>query len=586
MKTKAIFFKCFHPFSLMVILMISYSVFHTSKNERLNSIISSDGRGYYAFLPSFFIYGSTGGNERNIEIEQSYSKEKLVQTYLVKDENGKAFNKYFPGVAILQTPFFGLAYIYSWLFNYPIDGYSLVFRIFYYLGSLFYAVLGMLFFTRSIRDFFELSDLKSSFFTLLFYCITPLLYYSENVFCFSHSYSFFLFGFFTLQLLKMSSNFNTRSIFILGMTVGLIFLVRPSDLTILLLIPFLLGDSLKFNHFMKALFVNKSKLGLIGLIGFLSVVMFLFFIWKWQTGKWLLWSYSGEGFYFFKPHLLDGLFSFRAGIFVNTPVLVLSFIGLTYMFIVDKWKATFMLIYLLINFWVITSWWCWDYETSFGCRPFTEHLFFALFPLIVLIKRFFYISIVPVFVLLSISLIRYWEITTDFFTHQRFTKENYFESLCFWDLNNKGRWNFTRSCEPFGELINSTVLFDRSSQQKITSKNEFVCSSEMSIHFPRTNERFYCRIELDKKFSTPRTTGVIVVVDAYNSKDLNKRFYLANEMYNDKNDKPNSWKKFVLETLISDCFQEFDTIKIYIWNQSKKEFYIKNVKITLEEYKN
>ena len=75
-------------------------------------------------------------------------------------------------------------------------------------------------------------------------------------------------------------------------------------------------------------------------------------------------------------------------------------------------------------------------------------------------------------------------------------------------------------------------------------------------------------------------------MDAYNSKDLNKRFYLANEMYNDKNDKPNSWKKFVLETLISDCFQEFDTIKIYIWNQSKKEFYIKNVKITLEEYKN
>ena len=75
-----------------------------------------------------------------------------------------------------------------------------------------------------------------------------------------------------------------------------------------------------------------------------------------------------------------------------------------------------------------------------------------------------------------------------------------------------------------------------------------------------------------------------MVIDAFR-KDQNKRFYQAVALFNDRLEGKDNWAQLEFEGQVYDNFQEFDFIKIYIWNQGKKVFEIKNIEFSLEVYK-
>ena len=83
----------------VVVASLYQSVFSTD----LQTVVRSDGRGYYAYLPALLIH-QDGSFNQVIETEKAYDKG--AQIYLYKDVYGETYNKYFPGVAVLQTPFF------------------------------------------------------------------------------------------------------------------------------------------------------------------------------------------------------------------------------------------------------------------------------------------------------------------------------------------------------------------------------------------------------------------------------------------------------------------------------------------------
>ncbi|HIP31685.1 MAG TPA: hypothetical protein EYG86_02885 [Crocinitomicaceae bacterium] len=583
MKSLFNFFQLNKSVGVFSILLFFFFFYNTFNNYGSNDIIRSDGDGYYSYLPAIFIYNDASYascvKAQRKEIVSDYKP-----LYIHKTKSGKNYNKFFPGVAVLQSPVFAFAYFTSWLKGGDSNGYSKGFQIFFYLGSIFYAFLGLIFFFKSLRLFFPKNKKEVNLVTIATYIATPLFLYISEMPSFSHLYSFTLFGFFTYSLLKIKQKQTTRRIFIFAIIIGLIFIVRPTNLLIILTIPFLLGDLNNFKSFLNRLFQSKGLQFFVGVLGFSIVASIIFILWKWQTGNWIAWSYTGEGFNFLNSKIIDNLFSFRVGLFVHTPLLILSIFGCIIWFKKNSFAATSWLIYFFINLWVIASWWCWDYETPFGNRPFTEHLFFFAFPLVHFAIKYYKTTVLFSVLFSVLSLIRTQQFNSGNHVNQRFTSANYFKSMMFWNEKNKDRWQFTLSPIPFGKMIKQDVLLDQKEIINIDSDTEFALTCRQKFIENRTNERLYIRIELDKKITTTPLRNIFLVMD---SKQLegSEYEYQAIELFNDRYEGLNEWSHLIIERQVYDYMQELDMIALYIWNKDGSEIQLKNVKFTLETYK-
>ena len=564
-----------NPFFWFLFLFISYSSYKNLND--LSSVITSDGRGYYAYLPAVFIHGNF---QKSSQQEKSAYTNEIEQLYLYKDKNGELYNKYFPGVAVLQLPFFLIAYFISYISDLSIDGYNSTFLFFNYLGSLFYSILGLIIYFRFVKKFYLNFDNLNWVITVV--CLsTPILFYTLNTTSFSHLFSFFLFGLFGLQIINLNQKITKVRLVSLGIIIGLIFLIRPTNILIITIIPFLLRDKIRFINFVKS-FLNL-KISLLFYVAFLSICSILLFIWKWESGSWIVWSYSGEGFNFFNPKIIECLFSFRAGLFLQTPIIILAVLGI--FLIKNNYQLISWFLYFSIVVWVLSAWWCWDYESSFSNRAYTEHMFFLTLP----IYHFFNfisnqkirIGILAIFGVISI--IRYVERTTNFMADQHFTYKNYFASLVFWDSQNKNRWNFTKSCVPFGKKVESKLILSDASVHNINSNDEFIFTAVDTLSKNRSNERYYYTVTLDKKIED-NIEGVLLVVDG-SSFDFKSRYYKSIDLFNDRFEGQKDWKKLEFEGIVHDNFQQFEKVAIYIWNQGKRNFKIRNIQIRVEKYK-
>ena len=238
-----------------ILAMFVLSVLAIFRDNKVKEVIRSDGRGYYAYLPAIILYN--GSYERLIEAEYEYFKES--QMYLYKDKNGHLTNKYFPGLALLQVPFFAAACVISWLINSPIDGYSSIFQYCFYFGSLFYALAGLFLFLKVLKLIYPERKKGIQWLVPALYLSTTLIFYSFDTPSFSHLYSFFLFGLFSFLVLKLGELQSSKVFFLLGMILGLIVLVRPTNGLVVLIIPFLLVSQVRLKSFFTALFKNKAK---------------------------------------------------------------------------------------------------------------------------------------------------------------------------------------------------------------------------------------------------------------------------------------------------------------------------------------
>ncbi|XOV65873.1 MAG: hypothetical protein ACFHU9_09575 [Fluviicola sp.] len=546
------------------------------------NVIRSDGRGYYAYLPAAILYNDPTF-EASLEAETRNAQPNFNQYYLYQNEEGRVFNKYFPGIAVLQTPFFAAGCLAAVISGAPVDGYSEPFEFAFLLGSLFYTLLGVWLFHRCIQMRFPWLKDRSQWLVMAIFLCTTLLMYNTVTLGLSHHYSFFLFSLFTYLILKYRDGLQWRYVLMAGLTLGLIALVRPTNVLVLLAVPLLFNDWAEFRDTVSRLFENRGRFLLSAVGGFLAVFSIQFFLWKWQSGHWINWSYSGEGFNFLHPAFWENLFSFRNGLFLHTPIMLVSAIASFWLLRENKFLFFSWWIYFLVNTWVISSWWCWDYETSFGNRPFTEHTFLLLIPLLQLgqfRKRFLWYTLCFFFV---IGWIRYQNYSTGAMIDQRFTRDNYLASLTFWDDDNHDRWRYGRSVEPFGNRINEAILAYDKTEKHVASQDEFIQTVEYDVPRNRTNERLYFRVWLEKKSSTPLEHVSLVVHATDNDSEFTH--YHAIPLYNDRLAGINEWTTVSLSGQIPDHFNDFEKVKIYIWNQGKESFDLRNIRIFIDTYK-
>jgi hypothetical protein len=159
-----------------------------------------------------------------------------------------------------------------------------------------------------------------------------------------------------------------------GVLAGLIIITRPTN-GLWLLFGVLYGvDSLNTLSDRLSFWKRHAIKVVYGALPCVYVISLQLLYWKIITGQWLIFSYRGESFNFAKPEILHVLFSVRKGLFFWSPILLLVIPGLFYIRKRAREFFTPILLFLPLNVYVISSWWCWWYGGSFGQRAFIESI--------------------------------------------------------------------------------------------------------------------------------------------------------------------------------------------------------------------
>jgi hypothetical protein len=113
-----------------------------------------------------------------------------------------------------------------------------------------------------------------------------------------------------------------------------------------------------------------------------------FIYWYQVTGSIFFYSYVDEGFFFTRPQIINVLISFRKGWFIYTPLMVVAILG--FFILYKDLKTLFwpLFLFVVVNIYVISSWWCWWYGGSYGHRAFIESYVVMVFPLAAILQHF------------------------------------------------------------------------------------------------------------------------------------------------------------------------------------------------------
>ncbi|MFT5018430.1 MAG: hypothetical protein ACJAX1_001802 [Neolewinella sp.] len=369
--------------------LIRNDVFNGTTN-----VVNWDGYGYYAYLPGAFVYG---------DIEEYAFAEEHFKNYdisgdiyqLMETKEGGRFPIYNIGLSVIWAPAFLVTHgIVLATGITPADGMSYPYQLMVVLMGLLFAFLGLLYLKQFLALYF--SDLVVAITLLAVGLGTNLFYYIVEKPDMTHGYLFALFGLFLFRFALFASAQKTentqhtelaqsgarasgirmiwsvdRNLLVLGLIAGLMCLIRSSEIVIFA-IPAFYG--LRNWATLKRNFWRTLPIFTVALAVFSIQLMY----YKAGTGSWWQDGYSGLGFDWLEPHLMDGLISYRRGWLVYTPVMLFALIGV---FQLPKQWVLPVIIFLIGNVYLLFSWHIWWYGNTFGSRPVTQSYALLALPL-------------------------------------------------------------------------------------------------------------------------------------------------------------------------------------------------------------
>lgn len=375
-KTFILAFDSLKTWKFLVIFSFSWLMIFQPFNQKNEfKVIEWDVTLYYSYLPAAIIH-------QDLKLEKDWVYKAGHHEFGFKtDENGNRYLKMTAGMAIMYSPFFTIAHGLTSALNPELaTGFTTPYRVALSIGSWLYIMLG-LFWLRKVLLRFAFDQAVSWTLVILFLG-TNLLHYTVWRGAMSHGYSFMLACGFLFAMFNYIDKPRMRFVLSLGLIAGLLVLIRPVNV----LIPISLGLYMLFTLKQKNEGVNLKHLPWIVIMGMVAILP-QFLIWKYQTSNWIVYSYSNEGFFFNDPQIINGLFSFRKGWLIYSPLMVLSLIGIRLLFKKDKILGSITASLLAILLFITFSWWCWWYGGSFGARTLIEYYAILAIPLVLLIQN-------------------------------------------------------------------------------------------------------------------------------------------------------------------------------------------------------
>ncbi|THH41541.1 hypothetical protein [Neolewinella litorea] len=371
-----------------LMLVVAHLYYPKWQQGGTEATLSYDVSGYYLYLPAVFIYDDL----REVKflpqiIEQYRPTATPYQAY--PHANGNAVMKYSLGQAVLYTPAFLLAHAYASASDeYPADGFSRPYQLAISLWSLLISFLGLFVLMRVLLKYFTESTVALTL--LLITLATNYFNYAAIDGALTHNYEFSLYALLILACTRLYQSGREGSaatapwqLFAgIGLLIGLMALTRPTEI-IACLLPLLWNmppTRAGLQNRWSFLMHQPGKIALAVATCLLIGSMQLFY-WKYVTGDWIEYSYQDQGFDWWEPHLVDGLFSYKAGWLTYTPVMWFALIGFIplYRSRTKIFAATFL--HSLLFIYVAFSWSVWWYGGSLGQRTMVQAYPILAFPL-------------------------------------------------------------------------------------------------------------------------------------------------------------------------------------------------------------
>ncbi|WP_417266202.1 hypothetical protein [Brumimicrobium sp.] len=428
-----------HIYTVLLIVASFVLIWQNISNSkwRENQIIRSDVAIYYTYLPATFIYGNPLFEG---EVEQD-SKFRIHTS-----PTGRNAVKMSMGVAMLETPFFLGGHLYALLDSrYEADGFSSPYHLSISLSSVFFTIFGLIFLGLFLKKRFSKTVTLLTLFFIAFG--TNLYHYTVNETGMAHPPTFFLVASLLLLTDRWILDKKIWKSLLIGLVFGMIVLIRP--INILFCVPFLFflkqPEDLWKVH-LQRLFLPLSHIVLIIVGAFLIMLPQLLF-WKVQTGGFMYYSYRDEGFFWTNPHIWEGLFSFRKGWLLYTPMMFLALLGLIPLYKTKKEYFIGIVVFIVPFLYITFSWWCWWYGGGFGARTLIDILPFMAIPLAALLtwllKNKVRMSLVLIpFFFVYLNNFQTWQYFKGYIHYDSMTKEGY-----------KKIWWMTHTPEGYWELL-------------------------------------------------------------------------------------------------------------------------------------
>jgi hypothetical protein len=565
----------------IVYLVLAWNFRWFGKNgNEIDAVITSDGKGYYAYLPGIFLH-------------QNFGKEKTDLLYHVKTKDGRLVNKYTYGTALLEAPFFFGGWIFAKISGYPSDGFSRPFQVAISLAGIFYFLAGLYFLFRLITTEIRLSERNTLFLMLILAFGTTLLYYAVQVPSFSHTYSFFLINAFLYASSQFRKFPTGKHRLLAPLFLSLVFITRPVNILILLFVPFFFKDFKELKRFAEKELFPIKKLGVI-LFLFLMPVFLQMLLWYAQTGKFFYWSYKGEGFYFLQPHFFDFLFSYKKGLFVYCPILFLFFPSFIQLFLRDPWKALVTLGFLTSIVYVFSSWYCWYYADGFGMRPMMEFfgVFFLLFAFHLNTARergkrwlivLFFLLAVPV------NLIFTWQHHTGIFHPNAMDGKKFWTVFLRTGESYQHIFGGARDAAPYAPFGMETLtghfssFDDQPNGVLAVEGKDFPHGTNATIDSAFLKaEKLWVRVTFKMKVESPEAgKNLLFVAHALDEKD-STLYYCATSCKEYPNEPVDVWQERILEIFFANPVKRGGKLGLYFWNKDLEKAFIDDVRIELQ----
>ncbi len=331
---------------LFFVIFILYLLGFFTHALILKKTVYGDGQFYYSWLRSVVV-------DHDINFTNEYAHFHINQPQI---KDGLPGNKYSIGPALLWFPAFFT--VHTLLGG---TGYELPYQFAAGLVSVLLTLFSFVLLYRLLSKYFSSSS--SLLATLSIAVATNLYFYGSLDTVNSHALSFFAVTVFICLLEAKPKNW-----FAIGIFLGLVSLIRTQDIVYaLLIIPF-------FKTTIKMMHSDTLIPGIMpGVTGFTVVFGLQLLVWQLLYGSFMMSPYLSGGEYFnlFQTHIFQVLFAPPYGLFLYSPILIFSIIGLF------MWKnilRLYCLFAILVELLIISSWNTWWQGASFGGRMFVSSL--------------------------------------------------------------------------------------------------------------------------------------------------------------------------------------------------------------------
>ena len=532
------------------------------------SIIDGDGKGYYAYYEQIFF-------------SKNFGRAAPDYDHIVKIGD-RSLIKYQCGTALVMAPFLLTAYLIN---DSTGDPYAAIYQKSVSVAAVFYLLLGLIFLflllkQLKIRPLYILLSLTLTLFA------TNLLVYVVAQPDMSHVYSFAMISGFLWASYCYIHNPKFTYLFLSAITLGIVYLIRPVNIIILFFIPFFFDNFGSFRFFIKQ---HTKQLILFALIT-TGVMVIQNILWYVQCGQFFVWPYQNEGFYWTRPEIFNVLFSFRKGLFVYTPLLLLMFLSLAVLFMQNRFRFFISLIFLSLLTYIIAAWWCWTYFDSYGMRPFIDFygVFVILFALLLnhLQKSWRMVILCCCLPLLALNLVQSYQYHKKILSAEYMNYESYQHvflktSPAYIDCIG-GSHDLIPYCNYAKQLIFSNTGAHQAGEQMFGPGIEF----GNAVRITNNDELFrakkmYAEISFKKWDEKLMGSSRALFVTAVSYPGRSNAFYKVFRLDYLPGVAASQWNAFSYTLILPKIEETTFEINMYIWNSASETFKIQDLEIKI-----